>query len=142
MACTQDTTRGGQLRNPHTGHASLAVTIIFPVLSSPTSSIFTTWSRLKNERHSAPVTVAGLMGRAAPLAIPWLNNHFMDFDSFATGLGKRMPASGKQLFFHDCPYLFSPKTKPIWSAAPRSVINQPVLQADVLRSKPLLPHPL
>ena len=31
-------------------------------------------------------------------SIPWLNNHFMDFDSFTSGLGKRMPASGKQLF--------------------------------------------
>ena len=43
MACTQDTTRGGPLRNPHTGHASLAVTIIFPVLSFQLPAFLRKW---------------------------------------------------------------------------------------------------
>ena len=30
MACAQNTTGGGQLRNPHTGHASLAGTTACP----------------------------------------------------------------------------------------------------------------
>ncbi|MCG8384556.1 MAG: hypothetical protein MJA30_03370, partial [Cytophagales bacterium] len=32
----------------------------------PSSPNFRTWTRLKNDRHSAPVVVKGLIGRTAP----------------------------------------------------------------------------